>query len=266
MYHFEELIKVALSPALALLIVITIALVEKWFGPTVGGLLQGTPIVAFPVMLYLSLSQPAEFFSDAAVYAVAGVFPFQASLLVFVTVRKRSTAVVVGLAILVWVSCAIGMSLVGPIVGVTVAMASFPVIWLKARRVCRRSDVLSSVHEIISPRLSARAGIAFVVVFAISLFSRMLDSGWTGLAIMFPTTSIILLSFNHAGGGYPRVIRSFTGINTTVIALAMFLLCCAIFCRSLPSVAAVFLALLTSLAFTAVIVVYSRRRTTVSAR
>ncbi|MGH1553761.1 hypothetical protein ACRAWF_22630 [Streptomyces sp. L7] len=236
--YWNLLFSTLVTPGLVTLI----ALVERRAGPTAAGLLQGTPVIAFPVMTFLALTRSEEFFARSALSAFSGLLSLQVTLLMYGVIgRAKSTSVVTVSAIGVWFASAALISvLVAPVAAVLSAVAFWPT-WFTTRRLCPGAGFDRQPREPAPLGLPGRAVIAFFVVLAISLLSSSLDAIWIGLLTVFPTSSAILLSFSHATGGKARVRSALGGINTTHPSLGTVLF------ALLPSAGPIFLTLVTTL-------------------
>ena len=79
-------VKVLLAPSF----VVGASLAARRFGPRIGGLVGGLPVVAGPILLVYALTQGADFAADAAAGTLLGLISLTAFVVVYGRLAGRS--------------------------------------------------------------------------------------------------------------------------------------------------------------------------------
>jgi hypothetical protein len=235
-------VKVLLAPGF----VVAASLAARRYGPRIGGLIAGLPVVAGPILLIYALSNGAAFAADAAAGTLLGLV----SLIAFVVLYARLAGHVFWGASMVagWLAFIAGtviFSAVSVPAGVALAMAGAAILlglaWLP-----RPGDGPREHFEPPLWDLPLRAFCALVLVLTLTAVSEWLGPQLSGLLAPFPIISTVLATFTHAQRGNDELLRL---LRAMVLGFGAFALFCFTLAVSLPtlSVAPAF-ALATALA------------------
>jgi hypothetical protein len=173
-------------------------------GPLVGGLVATLPIGAGPVYVFLALDHDAHFIAQSAVASLA----INADNVIFALVyallaQKRSLAVSMGLAFIVWLVLALAIHSTvwtfAAAAAVNIAIAGLSV-WL-ARPL---RHVRMPVFRARWTDLAMRALLVALLVGVVVTFSFQLGPSGSGLLAVFPVVLISIMFILHSRvGGKP---------------------------------------------------------------
>jgi hypothetical protein len=231
-------VKLLLAPSF----VVGASLVARRFGPRVGGLIAGLPVVAGPILLAYALAHGRAFAAGAAAGTLLGLV----SLIAFVVVYARLAGRAVWAASLLagWLAFAAATAVfrvVSPPVGVALGLAAIALAlglgWLP------RPGGTPRVHAT-PPRwdLPLRATCALALVLTLTAVSGWLGPQLSGLLAPFPIIATVLATFTHAQRGPDELLRLLRGMVTGFGAFALFCFALSISLRHLDTAAAFALA------------------------
>ncbi len=238
-------VKLLLAPSF----VVGASLVARRFGPRVGGLIAGLPVVAGPILLVYALAHGRAFAASAAAGTLLGLV----SLIVFVVVYGRlagrlfwgtsmlagwlafAVATVVFSALSLPLGAALGLATVALLVG----LASLP-------RPCEgpRPQAAPPAWD-----LPVRAACALALVLTLTAVAGWLGPQLSGLLAPFPIIATVLATFTHAQRGTDELLRLLRGLVGGFGAFALFCFTLALSLQRLDTAAA--FALATGLALVA---------------
>lgn len=188
------LAKLALAPTF----VVLVSVIARRYGPRIGGVVGGLPVVAGPILLVLALQEGTSFAAEAAQNSVMSL----AGLAAFVVVCARTPARVPACAA-VFAGWAVFL-----VVGVGVATASLPllaalgtslVVFLVALRWAlpaagpHAGTATRPPHDLV-----VRGAAAAVMVVAVTSASDALGPAWSGVLAPFPIVTSVLAGFSLA--------------------------------------------------------------------
>jgi hypothetical protein len=222
--------KVVLAPAF----VVGVSLAARRFGPRVGGLVGGLPVVAGPILLVFALEHGATFAAQAA----AGTLLGMVSLSVFIVVYARAAAVRVSwfTSLLAgWAGfAAMTVLLDGMSVSAGVAL-TIVLVTLALTLAVLRQDMQEPDSRADPPAwdLPVRAASALALVLALTALAGHLGAHLSGLLAPFPVIASVLAVFTHILHGDEDVVRILRGFVVALVAYAMFCFTLAVSLRSL---------------------------------
>lgn len=248
-------LKLVLVPGL----VASVSLAGRRWGPRVGGVLAGLPLVAGPVLLFLALEQGTAFAARAAVSTLAALTAVAAFLLAYARVSRRASwpvGLLVG-----WVIFVAGAVLVHairwrPWAALAAALASFAV----------ALALLPRTHgTVAAPRWPAwdlwlRMASALSLVLVTTSLAAWLGPELSGVITPFPIASSVLLAFSHAQQGADVVLRFLAGLLPSMGSFAVFCYLIAVVLEPLGVAAGFALALAAQLVLQALLLAWLRRR------
>jgi hypothetical protein len=229
-------LKLVLAPAF----VVGASLIARRFGPRVGGLVGGLPVVGGPILLVLAIVHGAGFAQRAASASLLGLISLAAYVMAYGSVvRSVSWPAAVALAWGTFAAATTAFALltravhVPPTAGLALAFASF----VLARRVLPRpvDDDAALAPRPAPPSwdLPVRAACAAAMVLALSAASAGRGPRVSGLLAPAPIITTILAAFTHAQLGPDATLRLFRGMLTGFFSFALF---CWTIAVALPSV------------------------------
>jgi hypothetical protein len=253
-------VKLLLAPAF----VAAASLAARRYGPSVGGVLAGLPVVAGPILLAYALEQGPTFAGRAASGTLLGLLSLAAFVVVYGRLATRLSwmpcvllgwlAFVTGTALLDNVALPSGLAL-APALGVVIAGFAIGLLLLppladRAGRAARR------------PRwdLPARAACAAALVLTLTAIAGWLGPRLSGLLAPFPIITSVLAAFTLAQGGAAETVRLLRGMLIGFVAFALFCATLAVSLGDLGTGWAFALATAVALATQAIVLALTRRR------
>ncbi|MCZ8548535.1 hypothetical protein OOJ09_30605 [Mesorhizobium qingshengii] len=202
-------------------LILCLTLLSRRFGPAVGGLLMGIPLVTGPVSVFTALENGAAFARHAAVGNLVG----QVSTCIFCFVYARAAR-----RFNCWVSMIAGVcafflaTFVWNLASWTFAQA----IGLLLAALLLLSFLTKPVNMEalagIAPRwdLPARMIVSTGFVFLITLSTRYLGPQLSGLVAPFPVFVLVLAMFTHHQRGAPAAANLLRGVIVGSFSFAAF--------------------------------------------
>jgi hypothetical protein len=237
-------VKLLLAPSF----VVGASLAARRFGPRIGGLIGGLPVVAGPILLVYALAHGRAFAAGAAAGTLLGLV----SLVAFVVVYGRLAGHLFwGASMLAgWLAFALATvafsALTAPLgaalgvvaLALAVGLASLP-----------RPGPDAPVHRA-APAwdLPVRGACALALVVALTAISGWLGPQLSGLLAPFPIITTVLATFTHAQRGTDELLRLLRGLVGGFGAFALFCFTLAVSLRHLDTAAAFALATMLALA------------------
>jgi hypothetical protein len=254
-------VKLLLAPSF----VVGASLVARRFGPRVGGLIAGLPVVAGPILLAYALAHGRAFAAGAAAGTLLGLV----SLIAFVVVYARLAGR------LSW-----GASMLAGWLAFALATAAFSAVSVPAGAALglAGAGLLLGLASLPRPRLQARAhatppawdlplraGCALALVLTLTAVAGWLGPQLSGLLAPFPIIATVLATFTHAQRGTDELLRLLRGLLSGFGAFALFFFTLAISLRQMDTASAFALATLVAVLTQAAALVLSRRERQVGA-
>ena len=224
--------QLAIKLLLAPIFVVGASLAARRFGPRIGGLIGGLPVVAGPILLVYALAHGRAFAADAASGTLLGLV----SLIFFVVVYARlSGHLFWGASMLAgWLAFAAGTALFSAFTipsGVALGLAC---VALVVGLACLPKPGAQPQSHYTPPPwdLPVRGGCALLLVLALTAVSGWLGPQLSGLLAPFPIITTVLATFTHAQRGTDELLRLLRGLIGGFLAFALF---CFTLALSLPS-------------------------------
>jgi hypothetical protein len=222
--------------------VVGASLAARRFGPRVGGLIAGLPVVAGPILLAYALSHGRAFAAGAAVGTLLGLV----SLIAFVVVYAR----LAGRAF--W-----GASMLAGWLAFALATALFSSLALPAGAALAIAAAGLLLGLVLTPRTQAAAGpprqvprwdlplravCALALVLTLTAVAGWLGPRLSGLLAPFPIIATVLATFTHAQHGPEEAQRLLRWLLGGYGAFALFCFTLAVALPTLATAAAFALA------------------------
>jgi hypothetical protein len=231
-------VKLLLAPGF----VIGASLTARRYGPSIGGLVAGLPVVAGPILLVYAIVHGRDFAANAATGTLLGLV----SLIGFVVVYGRLAgrvswpvgllagwlAFVVGTLLFSTFTAPAALALALACGGCVAGLALLP-----RPRGGLRSQATPPAWD-----LPLRAGCALMLVLALTAAAGWLGPQLSGLLAPFPVIASVLATFTHSQRGVDEALRQLRGLITGFGAFALFCFTLALSLRALDVTAAFALA------------------------
>lgn len=231
-------VKLLLAPAF----VVGASLAARRFGPRIGGLIAGLPVVAGPILLAYALAHGREFAATAAAATLLGLV----SLITFVVVYGRlagrffwGASMLAGW--LAFAAATVGFSTLSLPAGIALGLAAAALLVGRAS-LPRPGQHLSARATPPTWDLPMRAICALALVLTLTAVAGWLGPQLSGLLAPFPIIATVLATFTHAQHGTDDLFRLLRGLLSGFGAFALFCFTLAVALHRLDTAAAFILA------------------------
>jgi hypothetical protein len=231
-------VKVLLAPSF----VVGASLAARRFGPRVGGLIAGLPLVAGPILLIYALNHGRAFAAGAAAGTLLGLISLTVYIVVYGRLAGRLSwpaSLLLGwlsfgamTVVFSTVSLPAGAALALACAGLVLGLAALP------------HPGSRPPTEAAPPSwdLPLRALCALALVLTLSAVSGWLGPQLSGLLAPFPIIATVLATFTHAQRGSDDLLRLLRGLLSGLSAFALFFFTLALALRSLDTASSFILA------------------------
>ena len=211
------LLKLLVAPALVG--AVTIA-VRRW-GPAVGGWLSGMPVVAGPVVVFMSVEQGTEFGARAAHATLTGLIGTVAFAITYARMSRRApwyVSLLAGWMIFALVTSA--LYLIDPTL--PVSLLGLVVTSLVGPRLLPATE--GTIAPVGNPRfdLALRLIATAALVLVLTAVADELGPTLSGLLNAFPVLTTIITAFTHAQHGSGPTIAFVRGFTRSIIGFGSF--------------------------------------------
>jgi hypothetical protein len=231
---------------LAPVFIVGASLVARRFGPRIGGVVAGLPVVAGPILLVYALAHGRAFASGAASGTLLGLLSLTAFLVIYSRIGAYASwpisllagwlTFALATAVLSMFSITVGAALALAAVGVVVGLVALP-----------RPSRSGLPYAPPSWDLPLRAACAAALVVTLSAVSGWLGPHLSGLLTPFPIVAAVLATFTHAQRGVDDVRRMSRGMVAGLCAFALFCFTLSVALRTLDIATSYALATLVAL-------------------
>jgi hypothetical protein len=202
--------------------VVGASLAARRFGPRVGGVVGGLPVVAGPILLVYALAHGRSFAAGAAAGTLLGVVSLAAFVVVYARLAGRMfwgasmlagwLAFAVATVVFSELSIPAGAALALAGAGLLVGLAALP---------RPGSQPLAGVRPPVWD-LPLRAACALALVLVLTAVAGWLGPQLSGLLAPFPVITTVLATFTHAQRGTDELLRLLRGMLAGFGAFALF--------------------------------------------
>jgi hypothetical protein len=212
-------LKLILAPAF----VVGASLTARRFGPRIGGVVGGLPVVAGPILLVLAIVHDRAFAARSATTSLLGLVSLATFVLVYGVAARRvrwpGALALAWLAFLTMTACASAFHIAAT-PALAVAFTSFVV----ARALLPRPAATPTRAATAPPSwdLPVRAACAAAMVLTITAASAGLGPRLSGLLAPAPIITTVLAAFTHAQLGSDAALALLRGMLTGFFAFALF--------------------------------------------
>jgi len=234
----QLLVKILLAPSF----VVGASVTARRYGPRVGGLVAGLPVVAGPILLAYALAHGSSFAAGAAAGTLLGLV----SLIAFSVAYGRLAGR------LSWAPCMLAGWLT--FVAFTALFSAFEI---PAGAALALAVLAVAAGLVLLPRprpavpftdplpgwdLPLRAACALVLVLTLTAVAGWLGPQMSGLLAPFPIIATVLATFTHGQRGVDEMLRMVRGMVSGFLAFAAFFFTLAVALRPLGTAAGFVLA------------------------
>jgi len=231
-------IKLTLAPSF----VVGASLAARRFGPRIGGLIAGLPVVAGPILLVYALAHGPSFAAGAAAGTLLGLV----SLIAFVVAYARLAGHLPwGACMLIgWLVFALGTALFSAFTVSAAAALGLAAVGLFAGLALLPRPTAERGEHAAPPSwdLPVRAGCALMLVLTLTAVAGWLGPQLSGLLAPFPIIATVLATFTHAQRGTDELRRLLRGLVSGFGAFALFCFTLAVSLKHLGTAGAFALA------------------------
>jgi hypothetical protein len=224
-------VKLLLSPCF----VMGASLIARRFGPRVGGLTAGLPVVAGPILLAYAIEHGRAFAATAAAGTLTGLVSLIAFVVVYGHLARRfswGTSMLAGwlafacaTAVFSAISLPLGVSLALAAAALAAGLAALP----------RARDEQRAPRKPPSWDLPLRAACAAALVLTLTAIAGWLGPQVSGLLAPFPIIATVMATFTHAQRGTEQLLRMLRGLLSGFGAFALFCFSLALLLRHLST-------------------------------
>jgi hypothetical protein len=255
----QLLVKLLLAPSF----VVGASLIARRFGPRVGGLVAGLPVVAGPILLAYALAHGNGFAAGAAGGTLLGLV----SLIAFTVVYGRLAGRLAWAPCMIagWLAFAATTALFSAFSipdGVALALAALAILAGLAL-LPRPASALAPAQALPGWDLPLRAACALALVLTLTAIAGWLGPQLSGLLAPFPIIATVLATFTHGQRGVDEMLRLVRGMVSGFVAFALFFFTLAVSLRGLGTAASFALATAVALLVQAITFALTRPRTPV---
>ena len=213
------LFKLLLVPVIILLI----SLAGRMWGPRLSGVLGGFPVIAGPIIIFLTLDHGIEFGVTSAKAALTGVISIGLFSFIYAIASQRYgifLCLLAGLVAFIF-STLIFLFVDLSIIWTFILVLAFLVTFLLAFPTFENT---SKKYQITNLDIIARMVAAAILVLAITFSSEQLGPKLSGLLAPFPIAGTILAGFTHHSCGNSAARRLLDGFLRGLFGMAIFTL------------------------------------------
>ena len=219
--RIQSVTTLAIKLLLAPIFIAFAYVVQRKYGPKVGGIFVAIPFIATPILLVIYFEQGIEFFHQAIIGTYAG----QIGVLIYIFIythlaRKRSWQICFTVA-------TVSFLLIAPILSAYltnfwIAITLWLAVWVILQRTAVPFDKGAVLPQ--SPKwdLPMRILSALALIFIVTGFSQVLGANLSGALAMYPVMTSIMSSFNHARFGANSAIAFLNGLGTYLVFVGVF--------------------------------------------
>lgn len=198
-----------------------IALVGRYWGARLAGLLSGFPVIAGPIIYFLYLEQGADFARAAVISAIAGVVPLSSFCFIYAWSSRRLhwvAAILVSWAAYWLIAVAVvrlDLTLLPALALALVTVAGQ--IWISPKH--RETIGLTKASN---AEIAIRMFCAAALVLAVVGFAGRMGSGYSGVLAAFPVASSVIAVFSHRNHSRYHAMDSLRALKFGLFSMLAF--------------------------------------------
>jgi len=235
------ILKLTIVP-LALLV---FGIVERRHGPRIAGWLSGFPIVAFPLLVFITLDQGPAFGSAAALGAYFGLVPWLAFTFSYAWLAQRLNwlwCILISFAIWTALATAAVVMQTAPRWMEVLPFAAFLAALTFTPRAPPSDEEREHVWWGLPVRMLAGAGLTVMI----TRFAANMGTHWSGIFTTFPVMGSIICISSHIQYGRHAVQEAVAGMSMGLASVGAFCFALYVFLGMMGPASAFALALMIS--------------------
>jgi hypothetical protein len=250
-------LKLILTPVL----IASVTLVGRRWGPSIGGWLMGFPLTSGPVSLLLALQYGLPFAAHAAIGTMAGIGSDCVFCVVYYVFARftgwfgSSMAAIAGFLLATYLWNVASLPIL-PSILIVVAAAGIA-LWFIPRQ-----PVSNGVAEAPKWDMPARMGAAALFVLLLTTFANNLGPQLSGLISPFPVFTTVIAAFTHHQQGAKAAVQLLRGVALGTFAFASFFLVVALLLPGLGMALTYLAAVATTVAINGIALRFVQPKTT----
>lgn len=198
-----------------------IALVGRYWGARLAGLLSGFPVIAGPIIYFLYLEQGADFARAAVISAVAGVVPLSSFCFIYAWSSRH----------LHWVAAILASWIAYWLIAVAVVRLNLqlaPALLLAVITVAGQIWASPKHEETVGLTKASSAEIAVRMLCSAALvllvvgFAGQMGSGYSGVLAAFPVASSVIAVFSHRNHSRYHAMDSLRALKFGLFSMLAF--------------------------------------------
>jgi uncharacterized membrane protein (GlpM family) len=204
------------------LFIVLISIVGKKWGSEIAGTLGAFPVVAGPILFFLTLEQGLSFGAKASIFVIYGAV----SLLIFGLTyawacRFLSYIPCLFISLITWYLSAFLLSLCPQDLFFSTALTvSFLFIIPYLLPKCNiENKSLPGLKD-----LPIRMIVGMLLTISITSLANQLGAVWSGILSVFPVVTLVLVVFSHRSHGQEHVLQVFKGVSRGVYSFVTYFL------------------------------------------
>ena len=202
------------------LFIVLISFVGRKWGSEIAGTLGAFPVVAGPILFFLTLEQGLSFGAKASIFVIYG----SVSLLIFGLTyawacRFLSYIPCLFISLIAWYVSAFVLSLCPQDLFFSTALAVcflfvIPYLLPKSNTLNKSLPGLKD--------LPIRMIVGMLLTIAITSLANQLGAIWSGILSVFPVVTLVLVVFSHRSHGQDHVLQVFKGLSRGVYSFVAY--------------------------------------------
>lgn len=204
------------------LFIVLISIVGKKWGSEIAGTLGAFPVVAGPILFFLTLEQGLSFGAKASIFVIYGAV----SLLIFGLTyawacRFLSYIPCLFISLITWYLSAFLLSLCPQDLFFSTALTVsflFIIPYLLPKSNIENKS-LPGLKD-----LPIRMIVGMLLTISITSLANQLGAVWSGILSVFPVVTLVLVVFSHRSHGQEHVLQVFKGVSRGVYSFVTYFL------------------------------------------
>ena len=202
------------------LFILLISFVGKKWGSEIAGTLGAFPVVAGPILFFLTLEQGLSFGAKASIFVIYG----SVSLLIFGLTYAWACG------FLSYIPCLFISLIAWYLSALVVSMFPQDLFFSTALAVCflfvipyllPKSNTLNKSLPGLKD-LPIRMIVGMLLTIAITSLANQLGAIWSGILSVFPVVTLVLVVFSHRSHGQDHVLQVFKGLSRGVYSFVAY--------------------------------------------
>ena len=202
------------------LFIVLISIVGKKWGSEIAGTLGAFPVVAGPILFFLTLEQGLSFGAKASIFVIYGAVSLLIFGLTYVwACRFLSYIPCLFISLITWYLSAFLLSLCPQDLFFSTALTvSFLIIipYLLPKSNTQNKS-LPGLKD-----LPIRMIVGMLLTISITSLANQLGAVWSGILSVFPVVTLVLVVFSHRSHGQEHVLQVFKGVSRGVYSFVAY--------------------------------------------